>query len=354
MRSERMNEFTMSGPAWFDEQPEPVLLVEEGRVRYCNPAARALGVCPGEPLPQALERVLDGDGEERWQESCWSCHSQSTQEGVLYQLRRVEPSGVTLERLGDLAQSLRKPLSDVFGALQLLRRDSLAPKDAEKYLAIGSKGCHVLLRLVENMEGVADGPERDYQFQLLDLGGLCAQVVRECQTLVELAGRSIRLDAQAGNLLVRGDSYWLRRLLYQLISNGLHAVDQGGSLVVGLQLRKSGGKYVVLTLSDSGEGFAPEDLEAAFDPGQSSVKPLAPDAGAGLGLALCRDIVTAHGGNIMVGTGKGGVALIRLPLGELEEGTHLHTSVDYSGGVNEAMVQLSDALPWQCYMEKDL
>lgn len=346
-----MNEFTLSGPAWFDEQPEPVLLVAEGVVRYCNPAAGALGLCPGEALPQALERVLAGDTEARWQDCCWSFRSYPAREGLLCVLRPVEPAGVPLERLGELAQTLRKPLTDVFGALQLLSREGTERENAEKYLAIGSKNCHVLLRLLENMEGVADGPDRDYQLRLLDLGGLCAQVVRECQALVELAGKSLRLEVRTGNLLVRGDSYWLRRLLYQLISNGLHAVEQGGSLTVGLHKR---GTDVVLTVSDSGTGITSQALETAFDPGQRGAHPMDPAAGAGLGLALCRDIVTAHGGSLMLGTGRGGVALVRLPLGEPETGAQLHTEVDYTGGINEAMVQLSDVLPWQCYMEKDL
>lgn len=355
MRSERMNEFTLSGPSWFDALPDPVLFVQDGKVEYCNPSAAELGIAVGTPLPPAVKALLDGGETVVWLGERWSCRSQRLSNGVLVQLQRCqEHGGVTMERLGDLAQSLRKPLSDVFGAIQLLGRDGLERESAEKYLAIGSKGCHALLRMVENMEAAADAEQREYSFRLMDLGGLCARVIRDSESLVELAGCSIGLDARAGNLLIQGDDYWLSRMLYQLISNALRSAGAGGTLVLRLQKRAGAGKWAVLTLSDSGEGFEAEELERVFDPGQGSATPLDPKAGQGLGLTVCRSIIAAHGGSMMVGGGLGGAAAVQLPLSDLESEVELRTGVDYSGGINEALVQLSDALPWQCYLEKNV
>ena len=354
MRSEGMNEFTMSGPAWFDEQPEAVLWVREGRVEYCNPAAAAHGIAQGAVVPPAVVALMAGEGPVEWQGTEWDCICRNVQDGVLIRLMcREKRDGVSMVRLGELAQSLRKPLSDVFGAVQLLSRRKPEESPAEKYLAIGSKGCHALLRMVENMEAVADAGHRDYAFQLIDLGGLCARIVRETEGLVELAGCSISLDVQGGNFLIYGDDYWLRRIIYQLVSNALRSTGAGGSLVLRLRKRSGTEKWAVLTLSDSGKGFDESVLESAFDPGSRAGDPMAPATGQGLGLVVCQSVVAAHGGSMMLGSGQGGGAVIQLPLKELEGQLTLRTGVDYSGGVNEALVQLSDALPWQCYLEQN-
>ena len=108
---------------------------------------------------------------------------------------------------------------------------------------------------------------------------------------------------------ISGDRSQLKQLFLNLFLNSLQAMPQGGELK--LEVGPADGKDVLVTVTDTGEGIAEDDLERVFDPFFTTKK-----GGTGLGLSICYGIVRSHDGNIEVRSrpGRGTTVLTRLPL----------------------------------------
>jgi signal transduction histidine kinase len=123
---------------------------------------------------------------------------------------------------------------------------------------------------------------------------------------------SAALDDDAG--AVAGDPSRLRQALLELIANAVRATGRGGR--VGVRLGRSGG-HAELSVSDTGQGIRPDLLPHLFDgfPRAGAVR--AHRGSLGMGLAIVRHLVEAHGGAISAesaGEGRGATFTIRLPL----------------------------------------
>lgn len=352
-----MKDFTLSGATVFDGAPDPVIWVTNGAVAYYNAAALAMArevgwnIREGAVLPEQLCGLTMGSTAaltEDWAE--WRCSLGPAGDGVLLRFTREEDAVFATRRLNQIAGRMRIPLGNLIGAIQLLEdgERKLPPEKVEQYRAIERKSYHVLLRMLDSMEVLGwDQPPAPV---LLDFGGLCKDVFYQASGLVELSGRRLEFAQTEGNLLVMGEEHLLRRMLYQLLSNALHAAGKGGAVTLRLARR---GEWVQMTVSDTGEGFSPEDLNDAFDPAVQRDDLTAMDSGLGIGISVCRNVVDRHGGRMALISGQGGRAVVELPLAKSTEGSLSQSRVDYDGGLNEAMIQLADVLPWQCYLEQD-
>lgn len=115
----------------------------------------------------------------------------------------------------------------------------------------------------------------------------------------------------------------IEQVLMNLIINARQAMPRGGELVVGARPGPEG--TIDLWVSDTGVGMAPETMERIFEPFFSTKH--GPDeegqGGAGLGLAICREIVERHGGHIRVESklGHGSTFTVRLPAARSNGGT---------------------------------
>ncbi|WP_437311328.1 hybrid sensor histidine kinase/response regulator [Sorangium sp. So ce388] len=129
----------------------------------------------------------------------------------------------------------------------------------------------------------------------LDLDELIRDVVRLMASAALLAGTTVRIELAPGLPRVRGDRIQLQQVLLNLLVNALDAVARHppeARLVV-VRTRRADGGQVELSVADSGEGIPPADLERVFEPFFTS-KP----QGLGVGLAISRSIVEAHGGRL--------------------------------------------------------
>ncbi|XXT24718.1 response regulator [Sorangium sp. So ce429] len=129
----------------------------------------------------------------------------------------------------------------------------------------------------------------------LDLDELIREVVRLMASAALLAGTTVRIELAPGLPRVRGDGIQLQQVLLNLLVNALDAVARRppeARLVV-VRTRRADGGRVELSVADSGDGIPPADLERVFEPFFTS-KP----QGLGVGLAISRSIVEAHGGRL--------------------------------------------------------
>jgi NtrC-family two-component system sensor histidine kinase KinB len=150
--------------------------------------------------------------------------------------------------------------------------------------------------------------------------GLVEAAVEPLRRQVEARGLTLDVDLPADLPPVSADRAQIDRVLSNLIANAMHATRAGGRIAVSAAMRHDA---VAITVRDTGVGIPPEYLSRIFEPFVQV--PDGPKGGAGLGLAICRRIVEAHGGQISVQStpGHGSAFIFTLPsAAEAREETH--------------------------------
>ena len=146
----------------------------------------------------------------------------------------------------------------------------------------------------------------------VDLEPLVLEVFEVGARLGRTAGVAVRVDATTPTA-VAGDAAALRRALLNLVENAVKYTPPGGKVEIALG-RTDG--MAEVTVADTGIGIEPDDLERIFEPFRRLDAARARDTGgAGLGLAIARSIVIAHGGLVTVESrpGSGSRFTVRLP-----------------------------------------
>lgn len=143
------------------------------------------------------------------------------------------------------------------------------------------------------------------QFQRTNLVELATEVASDMAPVIIAAGCTIVFDAETENVPVLCDPPSLSRALLNLIQNAV--VHGGESSMISVTVSSD----ATLRVADTGPGIPEEYRDVIFEP-FGRVTPL--DQGAGLGLALVRDIVERHKGRVTVGDASGGGALFEVSL----------------------------------------
>jgi signal transduction histidine kinase len=135
-----------------------------------------------------------------------------------------------------------------------------------------------------------------WSVQKVDLGVLVSETVDAMAPHAEAGGVAVRCHVPAGLRSARADPERLQRVLFNLIQNAIRHTPADGSVTV-LAEPVNGG--VEIEVADTGEGIAPDDRDSVFDAFvQGGRRAARSEGGAGLGLAISRAIVEAHGGRI--------------------------------------------------------
>jgi two-component system sensor kinase FixL len=109
---------------------------------------------------------------------------------------------------------------------------------------------------------------------------------------------------------VRGDRIQLQQVLLNLLINACDAMDHGARADTHIIVRSApAGSVVEVSVADRGRGIPPGEMERVFEPFVTTKA-----QGLGLGLAVCRTIVAAHGGRIWASNNAGGGATIHFTL----------------------------------------
>jgi signal transduction histidine kinase len=201
--------------------------------------------------------------------------------------------------VGAIAHDLRTPLFILRGHLKGLERGVAAtPEKTAHYVAVSQAEADALERLIADLfaytrlEYLEEAPER----APLDLRELLREAIAGAQPQAAAKAITVTLDAPAEDPFLLGDRHLLARAVENLLDNALRHTPQGGRITVGLT-RQNG--MLVFTVADTGPGIAPDDLPRLFTPlfrGETSRN--RQTGGAGLGLAISRRILRAHGGDL--------------------------------------------------------
>ncbi|MCZ7570134.1 MAG: ATP-binding protein [Ardenticatenaceae bacterium] len=220
------------------------------------------------------------------------------------ELRRLDQLKNTF--LGVAAHDLRSPIGTIQMAARLLIDSSrrLAPEDQQSVLEDIVRQTHHVLTLLDNLLNVAQIEAGKLQIERapVELSRLLDETVRRHSNLAAPKGTRIRLETvPTGQGMA--DSLRLRQMLDNLISNAVKYSPPGSLVTVSAQRLQSGWQ---VNVEDEGPGITAEDQERVFqDFTRLSAKPTAGERSTGLGLAVTRRLVEAHGGQIGVDSEPG-------------------------------------------------
>jgi len=125
-----------------------------------------------------------------------------------------------------------------------------------------------------------------------------------------LEAHTVDLDLPVSELWYEADEGQIKQIVWNLATNGLRAMPEGGRLKLSAA-RDGGGDSVVIAVQDEGFGIPPEELDGLFQPFHGGFA-----KGSGLGLAIVHRIVTDYHGEIQVSStpGAGTTVSVRLPV----------------------------------------
>ncbi len=220
------------------------------------------------------------------------------------------------EFLATLAHELRNPLAPLRTALTLLSRSNPRPEAAQYHELMHRQVDH-MVRLVDDLMEVSriTRGKIDLKLLRLSLEDAIGGAIELSRPLLEAAGHSLTVSLPEEPLFLRGDAVRLNQVFANLLNNAAKYTRPGGQ--VALQARRAG-EQVLVSISDTGAGLAPDMVESIFDMFvQVSDSAKAAQGGLGIGLTLVRTLVELHGGSVAAssqGLGRGSTFTVRLPL----------------------------------------
>lgn len=257
--------------------------------------------------------------------------------------------------LGQVAYQMKETMDTMYAALQRIAPAEARDADGEldDNAAMLTRNFYRLRRLSGNLEeaGNLDAPLIPPQ-KNDDIIGLCAAVTERAQHPAEMLGLTLEFKSERSSYIIALDAMRIERLLLNLLSNAFKFTPAGGKVTVEVRVTP---RQVELSVSDTGRGISPEQMEGLFDRYRRMNFPDGSPRGLGLGLPICRKIAADHGGTLVVlsDEGKGTTVIASL---ENKKSVMLTMNTwiapDYSGGFNRTLLELADALPRQAFSSK--
>jgi PAS domain S-box-containing protein len=219
--------------------------------------------------------------------------------------------------LATMSHELRTPLNAISGYASLIEDGVYGPitdrqRDALERLR---RSQHHLLRLVEGVLDYARVEAHVVSYEITDvpLGDALASADALVAPQLGAKGIDFTCDFRACNYTVRADAEKLGQILLNLLSNAIKFTQRGGHIIVRCDAREDD---VGIQVSDTGIGIPPEHAEAIFQPFVQVRGGLTRTTeGAGLGLAISRDLARGMGGDLTVESvvGQGSTFTLTLP-----------------------------------------
>jgi signal transduction histidine kinase len=213
--------------------------------------------------------------------------------------------------LANVSHELRTPLTSIQGFSQAILEGAVTDREGyRRAAAIINEGSLRLIRLVEQLLDLDRIESRTTELVLedVDLADLAERVAAIFEVRAREAGVAIGL--RLGPVpAVLGDADRLEQVLTNLVDNAIRHSPSGATVTV--SLAAEGTDSVLMTVDDEGQGIPLQDAEKVFERFQTE-----PDgSGAGLGLAIAREIMRIHGGDLRARNRAGGGARLTMTLG---------------------------------------
>ena len=231
-------------------------------------------------------------------------------------LDRVEDAMERQRRfIGNITHDLRTPLTIIKGDTEVALMQERTARSYREVLESNLEEVERIGKLVEDLLTLSRGNRGDLNLRVrgVHLDMLLRELRRQYQEAASAKGITLSLYLEE-EVVMEGDADRLRQVLVNLVENALHYTPAAGKIELSLFKEENTARVLV---RDTGMGIEPLDLPHIFEPFYRGAQQ-STYQGYGLGLAICREIVSAHGGTIrvesQVGPEGGTTFFVSLPL----------------------------------------
>jgi signal transduction histidine kinase len=218
--------------------------------------------------------------------------------------------------LATVSHELRTPLNSILGWARLIGESPLDEETLRRGITTIQRNAQIQVQLIEDILDITRVISGKLHLELasLDFGAIVRSAFDAVKPAADTKQLSIDLAIEETSLRMRGDSDRLLQAVGNLLTNAVKFTPSGGKIRI--ELRGAPGE-LKLRISDSGKGIASQFLPHVFDRfRQEDDAATRRHSGLGLGLALVRHIVAAHGGSVSAesdGEGHGAAFLVVVP-----------------------------------------
>jgi signal transduction histidine kinase len=241
---------------------------------------------------------------------------------ALYESNRLKS-----DFLATMSHELRTPLNSIIGFSEvLLAAENLTDKQ-HRYAANIMTGGQQLLAMINDILELAklEAGKMRLHPTTLSVPEACEQAAAMFRQQAEKKNIDLRVQVDPASLPVRQDAGKVHQILTNLLSNAVKFTPEGGRVTL---KAAADGQDLVLTVSDTGVGIAPEEQDLIFEKFRQAANPLTREqGGTGLGLSIVRELAKLLGGDVSLHSelGRGSTFTVRLsarlpdePLGDFE------------------------------------
>lgn len=224
--------------------------------------------------------------------------------------------------LAALSHELRTPLTPVLAAVSSANVENSGPQDLRRIFSMIRRNIELEARLIDDMldlTRIASG-KLELDRRKRDVHGILHHATETCREEIDAKGLELQWELEAADHHALVDSARLQQIFWNLLKNSVKFTPAGGRIT--LASRNVGGDRIEIAVSDTGIGIDADNLPKIFDAfEQASLKITRQYGGLGLGLAICKALMDAHGGTIRVtsdGPGTGTCFTVGLDVLEVD------------------------------------
>jgi len=223
--------------------------------------------------------------------------------------RKVEREARVQQRLAavgemaaGIAHEIRNPLASMSGSIQILRQELPLTDEQSQLMDIVLRESDRLNETIRSFLSYAR-PQR-LSTSRMDVRQIATDTATLLQNNAELIdGHQIEVNVPSDPVWYVADPHQIRQVVWNLATNGLRAMPNGGRLRLSVSRREQDEKTpgeMTIRVEDQGVGIAPEELDGIFQPFRGAF-----ERGTGLGLAIVHRIVSDYGGDVHVTSARG-------------------------------------------------
>jgi len=215
------------------------------------------------------------------------------------------------EMVAGISHELNNPLSGLIGQAEYLFAKTAPDSPGKEELEIILSEARRMKQTLAQLRGLIK--PADAEKSQVDLNHIIQDVALLLKHDASRSGITFVQNASKPRIIVRGVPDQLRQVILNLALNSIQAMSSGGRITVETDLiMRNGQKSAMIRFTDTGPGIPPAQAERIFEPFYSGKS-----GNLGLGLAICREIISRHGGTIEADSGveHGSAFTIHIPAG---------------------------------------
>jgi signal transduction histidine kinase len=246
---------------------------------------------------------------------------------ALYESNRLKS-----DFLATMSHELRTPLNSILGFSDVLQTSTGLSEKQQRWAANIQSSGQQLLALINDVLDLAkiEAGKMQVRVSSFRIGDICEGMLTMFRPMAEKKNIELKGACAAEVPPLSQDAVKLQQILANLLSNAIKFTPEGGRVVLRAEAQAD---QLILTVTDTGVGIAPEEQELVFEKFRQAGNPMTREhGGTGLGLSIVRELSKLLGGEVTLRSelGKGSTFTVRLPL-RLSEGTRLEMDLAHEG-----------------------